>query len=466
MGLRRPASILGAAAASLCIATLLAYWPGTAMYDSVAQYRQALTGRYDDWHPPAMARVWSLVAGQGGGPMLLLQLAGYWAGLGLLAARLARSGRVAAGLGLLALGCWPPLLGWQAALLKDSQLMAALLPATGIVAWYRLDGRRLPAVATAAVALLLLYALLLRANAAFAVVPLAIAWSPRPRATTRRVALAVIGIAAAIGVAGLASHRLMGAARSGVERTQAIYDLAGIAVRSGDAAAVGLLPGTVDALRAKACVRPYFWDPLGEPSRCAQEAASWRATPPGTLYRMLALAALRHPLDYAGHRLAHLNATGRWLVPARWPGAAPPESSEPNPLGLRDPGAAGAAWSRLGGALVDWPVGWPVFWVLVGALLLVGGWRDARPAAAQARALVVSALSLEASFAALSIASDLRYHLWPMVATVLAAVLAGPAAWRPRAGWLLLAGVVAAGVAARLVLPAVPDTYAGMLGGG
>jgi len=79
----------------------------------------------------------------------------------------------------------------------------------------------------------------------------------------------------------------------------------------------------------------------------------------------------------------------------------------------------------------------------------------------------VSALALEASFAVLSIASDLRYHLWPMIATAVAVVLLADRA-PPRkilavgASALLL--VVASGIVARIGLPPAPQTYAGMLG--
>ena len=68
------------------------------MYDTVAQYRQVLSGVYDDWHPPAMARVWALLTafGPGATPMLVLQLATYWLGVGLIGGALARIGAPAA----------------------------------------------------------------------------------------------------------------------------------------------------------------------------------------------------------------------------------------------------------------------------------------------------------------------------------------------------------------------------------
>ncbi|MDI1296132.1 MAG: hypothetical protein PSY12_09670 [bacterium] len=79
-------------AAALCLLSMAIVWPGIATYDAVAQYQQVVSGQYDDWHPPIMARLWSLLAGPwpGAAPMLLLQLVSYWLGLGLLAQAVGR----------------------------------------------------------------------------------------------------------------------------------------------------------------------------------------------------------------------------------------------------------------------------------------------------------------------------------------------------------------------------------------
>ena len=92
------------AGAGLLLASLATFWPGIAMYDSVVQYQQVLAGVFDDWHPPAMARLWALFGDHGTAPMFVLQMVGYWAGLGLIAAALAGSARRGAGLAVLALG--------------------------------------------------------------------------------------------------------------------------------------------------------------------------------------------------------------------------------------------------------------------------------------------------------------------------------------------------------------------------
>ncbi|WP_344692606.1 hypothetical protein [Sphingomonas cynarae] len=454
-----PAAILSFAAA------LALFWPGIAEYDSVLQYGQALNGRYDDWHPPVMARLWSVliaILGPGTGPMLILQLGGYVIGLALIAAALLRHGRPQAALAIAAIGWWPPFLGWQGVVLKDAQAIAALVAAVGIVVAYRLSGRTVPWPARAIVAAILLYALLARANMVFAIAPLLAGLAVT--GPIRRLAIVVTVVAATLVLSPAINHRLLGAMPSGVEKTQPFYDLAGIAART-DGSATGFTAAEGRALVAHRCVTPFFWDRLGDAPGCGPATVRMWRRPAGALYGQLVMAAVSHPLAFAAHRLAHLNSTDRWWVPFRWPGAAPPGGSEPNDLGLAEPRGMATEWERLAGWLAETPAGWPIAWITVAAIAIVAGWRIAGPAAVIARALLASALALEASFAVVSIASDLRYHLWPMVATALALVLLGRTPWRGRWRWRIvllavLAGVIAIGGIARIVLPPPPQSYA------
>ena len=34
------------------------FWPGIMTWDAIRQYGQAVSGQYDDWHPPAMNWLW------------------------------------------------------------------------------------------------------------------------------------------------------------------------------------------------------------------------------------------------------------------------------------------------------------------------------------------------------------------------------------------------------------------------
>lgn len=455
-----------AAAMLLLLVTLAIFWPGIAEYDTLRQYEQARSGIVDDWHPPIMARLWQalLPLGHGTAPLLALQLAGYWLGLALLADALAAIGRARAGWAMLAVGALPPLLGWQVVVLKDAQLVGAALAATGLVAAAHLRERRVPSIAIAAATILFAYALLVRANAVFAMAPLAAALLPLRRPVARAAATATI-VAVVLAASGPINHGLFAATASGVEQTQPLYDLAGIAARTPNEAVPGLPTAT---LRAANCVTPYFWDPLGDTDACVAAVAALKARTAGALYVMLARAALRHPLAYAMQRAAHLNMTLRWLVPARLPGAAPPSGGEPNRYGFTNPGAISVALQTLADRAILTPLGWPFAWVALGLLLIAASRHQPEtPTRRLAFGLLASALALEASFAAISIAADLRYHLWSITAIALAAVLLADAVRTRR--FLVAAAVTAVllmtpAIVARNVLPAPPQDYDALLG--
>ncbi|MBW6527555.1 hypothetical protein KZ813_11955 [Sphingomonas sp. RHCKR7] len=460
----RPARYPLLVAAALWLVSLVVFAPGVAEYDSVEQFRQVLSGQYDDWHPPVMAWLWRrlLPLGDGATPLLVFQLTGYWLGLGLIAGALARIGRAGAGWTVLLIGLLPPFLGWQAVVLKDAQLVGAALGAFGLVAWWRLRDRPIPPAAALLAALLFGYALLVRANAAFALAPLIAGLFPVRRAGALVVGSAVL-LALTLALAGPINHRLIGARPSGVEKTQPLYDLAGIAVRAPGSHSVGLSRDAARQLRANHCVTPYFWDPLGDTPGCVAAIVPLRAQRAGDLYLRLANAALHHPLAYLAQRAAHWNMTERWLVPARLAGAAPVGGSEPNALGLASPGPQAQQWMWLAAQAVLTPLAWPFAWLLLALLLLVGTrrWRHAPPRQL-AIALLISAVTLEFSFLAISIATDLRYHLWPMIATALAAVLlADTYPLRRVPAWMVLvAGLcLAAAVAERATLPDPPQDY-------
>ncbi|WP_230481421.1 hypothetical protein [Sphingomonas sp. Leaf21] len=439
--------------------SVIVFAPGYVEYDSLGQYAQALSGQYDDWHPPVMARLWSVFGRSGAMPMLVLQLAAWWLGLGALAMGIVDR-RPRAALAILAVGLVPPWLGWQATVLKDAQMTGATLAAVGLVGWWRLRERSVPRGGWAVVALLLSYAALVRANAIFAIAPLvamlvAERWS-------RRIILTVVLTITTLALAPIVNHRLLAASPSGVARSQALYDLAGIAARVPYDPRLGLSPTEVAGIRAKACVRPFFWDPLGEPTRCGTLLRRFETTPPGMIYARLGPAILRHPVAYAAQRLAHLNSTWRLWVPARWPNANPPEASEPNDLGLGQPGRVAVTWQHMAGKWVDLPVMWPIVWMVLAA----GGLAVTR-GRGLAGALFGSALGLEASFLVISVASDFRYHLWPVVACALGLILAKPWLGDRRIvlttlGALIL--VLLIGGIARATLPLPPQSYEGMLG--
>ena len=449
------------------------FWPGVAMYDSVAQYQQVVSGQYDDWHPPIMARLWALLhAAFGGGaaPMFVLQLALYALGFGLLAQSLAATGRWRGAIATLVLAGSPLLLGWQTVVLKDAQMLGALIAAMGIVAAFRLRERQIPFPALAVVVLLIGYATLVRANAAFATVPLVVLLAPRPVKILPK--LAVVGIATLfiLGVTPLLNHHLFRAEPSGVAKSQPLFDLAGIAVRTppGDSAAA-FTPGERALIVKRHCAKAFFWDPLGDDQACASATARLDGQDEAMLYRLLARAVVAHPLAYAGQRLAHWNSTERWLVAPGLPSAAPGEESEPNALGLVSPPHPFAAtWDRRAMGETGTPLGWPIVWTFLALVAVsVAGERRETPAGSLALALAGSAVGLESSFLLVSIASDLRYHLWPMTAAALALILLAdgtPVRRMPLiVATALLTAIIASGLYTRATRSPAPTSYRAMI---
>ena len=423
--------ILIAAALVLAIGSALLLWPGIVVYDTVHQYRQALVGEIDDWHPPVMARLWQLLLWLrlgGSGPLLLIQLGLYWGGIGLIAAALARIGARRAGWATLLAGLSPLVVDWLVVVIKDAQMIAAMVGAIGLVGWYRLQGLALPRIVVALVVVLLGYAMLARVNAVFAVVPLALAlggWAGLRR-WPARAAMLLLCTLLAIGGADVVNHRLLGAERSHVERTQVIFDLAGIA----HYAHLSTMPGVpepewVEAER-KRCLMPFYWDPFGDSARCGAISSRFLGEPGSSpILRDWIVAIATHPIAYAEHRLAHLNATLR--IGARYDerSASAPGDSEPNTDGLGRPGGPLThGLQRVAAAVAETPLGSPAVWLVAAAAI---GWTLRGTARQPARdlglALLLSAMLMTASFAVVSIASDLRYHLWLMAATGLAAVL-------------------------------------------
>jgi hypothetical protein len=408
------AAALLLAAAALQLA---AYRPGIMYWDAVRQYGQALSGDFDDWHPPAMGWVWRRFASvwPGPTPMLLLQLGLYWTGFALLIARAGRS-RLALTIAVCAL--LPFSLATMGSVLKDSLMAGALLSAAGLIACGRV---RWLAVA------LLLFAATLRFNALFAALPLLVIALPASwRATRAHFAGCVIGATVVLALAMPLANRAIGAKPSGVALSLVIFDLGGITEHSGVDAFPPLPVANTVAVN-HACYAPVRWDRyawwVDEP--CPIQFAAIRdtfAAQHQSPYVFWLRAILAHPIAYAEHRLAHTNINLRFLVRDEIERPVQPQSA-PNPWGyaisqngLERAIDAAAVWSA------GTPLGWPICWLALalGALFL--------NASGIARPLAISALLYGGTYLIFSVAPDLRYHLWTMVAAALAFVMASASA--------------------------------------
>ena len=421
-----PAKPFAAIAAILAwaagLALSLSFWPGIMIWDSGRQYLQALSGHFDDWHPPLMEWIWRLFLPlmPGPGPMLVLQLGLYAAALGFLAYRSRRRGRQAEAAWLAATALFPPTLLVMATITKDSLMAAILLAVFALLVRFSETASR-PARLIAVV--LILVASCLRFNAFLAGLPLlALAMPARWTGHRGRIAVFLAGAAVAMLLAMPAANRLLRAEHSGVELSLVIFDLGGITAHGGGNAFPPMAVANPIAVN-QSCYTAERWDSYSWwvdpvcPIRFETVRAAFTRQHINPEF-FWAEAILAHPLAYLSHRLEYWNIAEQFLVrqtTARWITSA----SDPNPWGFHvAPNAANRLVSAAVWAVNATPFGWPCWWLAL-SLGLVMLARHSR----LVLALAGSALLYELGNAALSVASELRYHCWPMVATLIAAVL-------------------------------------------
>ncbi len=440
----RPTSI-AIIAALLFAANLFGGFPGVANDDSNSQYAQAVDQRFNDWHPPIMAWLWSVfrLLADGNGPMFCFHVACYWLGFGLIAVALNRAGRPLAAWGIIGVGLFPPFLMMNINILKDVGLAVTFLTAFAALFWYRIADRRVPAVVVAISIVLLFYGTLVRSNAVFGVIPL-LAYLINPQWLGRPWRVLVLSAPVAmliVPVSGLFNHNVLNATPVGIIRSLEIFDMTGIAFYSGDVSVFG--PGNSFTRQdVDGCYTPVQWDTLSPWGKCrffwhrlavsrdlreVEELApidAMEARPNPDLRNHWVASIIAHPLAYARHRLAHFSseiyfpdqpdhsdvaAFGALMGEEVGVASAPPVLREPPYLMLYD------------------VLKMPAFWLAIGACLLVllaSADLRRRPAGREAAlALVTSGLLYTCAYLVVGVATDLRYQFWSMVATFTALVI-------------------------------------------
>jgi hypothetical protein len=413
--------------AGIGIATLIALFAAAQIYafhwgvitpDTVDQYGQALTGLYDDWHPPVTAWLWHLLLQfhVGSAAILLFDILLYWLGIGCFAVAAWRRYGTTWALLIVGVGTIPIPFGQMGALLKDPLLAALCLLSSGLIT---LGGLRWLAVA------LLMLATATRFNAIFATLPLLIDLIPQPLLAPwpRRMAAAGAGAIMLVGSSWLINVALLQPHRSEPIFSLVNFDLGGIAAYGGSNPYPSMT-ATETRVLTRQCYTPRLYNPTGSDQCNAVEdqlfVYAHRHHQSAISIWLRAVSA--SPLPYIRHRIAHLSWNWRLFV-SRVPDDAVYMMSEPNDLGLAfkpNPltrivvtGARALAWS---------PLGRPATWLAVAAgLLLVSGSLTSRRTV---RMLALSSLGYGGAYAAVSVAPDLRYNLWTMVAAMIATVLA------------------------------------------
>jgi hypothetical protein len=403
-----------------------AYWPGIMTWDAVRQYGEAVDGDFDDWHPPAMGWLWQklIPIHVGPMPMLVVQLSLYWIGIALLVTAAWRRQRRGCAAALALCGLLPIAIALMGSVLKDCLMLGALLVAIGLLALVR-PGR--DAAWRALGIALCVAAATLRFNAFLATAPLIVAllpegWRDRPW----RFALASLVAMAVSLVAMPIANKAIGAEKSDVELSLVIFDLGGITRHSG----IDVFPpiAVADPVAVnRRCYRADKWDSYSfwaaRPCPISFEKVdAWFTDNGGSPYLYLLRAIVAHPIAYAHHRLAHFNLNSRFLV--RDVIDTPvPSAPAPTPDNFQiTPNPALFAINRVATLSARTPLGWPIWWIAMalGCALLCPG----LPRRGIILPIALSAFLYGIGYLGVSVASELRYYLWTMMATAVALVLA------------------------------------------
>jgi len=243
------------------------------------------------------------------------------------------------------------------------------------------------------------------------------------------------------------ANRLLHAERSGVELSLVIFDLGGITAHGGGDAFPPMAVASPVAVN-QSCYTAERWDSYSWwvdpvcPIRFETVRAAFAQQKINPEFFWIK-AIIAHPLAYAGHRLEHWNIAsqfltrqpvGRWII----------SESDPNDWGFRvAPNAANRVISAATRALNFTPLGWPCWWAALSfaLVMLSQGLRHSR----KMLALAGSALLYSLGYGVFSVASELRYYCWPMMASLIATVLfvglwrETPAALRPGKAHQMLA---------------------------
>lgn len=402
--------------------TLAWFYPGYATADTQAQFQQAVSGRYDDVHPPLLAWMWRglFAFGDGTAPMFVALTAGFWAGL-VRVLRASCVPPIAAAVATLATGLWPALLVLESTVWKDTALIVVLLhaAASAIALEHAAPGRG-PRHVVAALALLIVAAAL-RHNAWPALLPLAWLLAARGRSFAARTArFATLALVLALAPGAIA--RALDAETRYVWTTLPVFDLGALSAATGERLlppeiAPSLTPELARAfhrpwsntqLVASGQVRISFFYPYGESLRRA-------------LVRAWLAAIVEHPESYVRHRYAVIERLA-FGIGADVPGELVRDTTQRIAAGAVPHAPPPWVDSAIAAVQRSAVFGAAPYLAVATIAWLWCAWR-ARPRCAAAAALLASAWLYFLPLAAVAVASEFRYVGWTVAAALVATVV-------------------------------------------
>jgi hypothetical protein len=421
------------AALIAAVLNFIAFYPGLLHHDAWAYFNATRDNIWTNWQPPLLGFLWYPLRWihDGPQPMLVLFVAGYWAGFVLLADSLRHEGRTLAWVTFFT-AFFPLALNFNGQLVKDVSMGVCLLISAGIAAGLISGSIRMRAVAVPLMWFFLVAGAFMRANSLFGLPPLidlALSATSKRWAAMSIVKRAVIVCALALTVAPahiLADRNIFRVEDIKPVSTLQVFDLGGMTYFSGQDRFQGFF-GPDFVARNETCYTPRHWDVYGwmvGERGCPEVYGDMKPQFGWPLTKMWLEGIAADPLAYLTHRFAHANRFFQFLCTdckeSVWTGWQSTNQKEFTfePTFLYRSIEAASHW------LNESPFGPPYVWLLIA---LAWAWAALAIPDPRTRTIVVS-LTLSGAMYALGlfvigIAHEYRYIHF----TMLCALIATPA---------------------------------------
>ena len=437
--------------------SVVAFYPGIFTPDSLDQFAQAQSGEFEDWHPPIMAALWSMLLHihDGPEPLFLMHLLLFWGGLWAVSDGMVRSG-ARWGVLLPLIGLAPFIFNYLGLLWKDVALASAWLFAAGIAFRRFARGEKLKLLEHTAIWGTFIYGALVRGNSIFAAAPLVLYFlnvEVFSRRIWPQVAACILTPALLIAGASVFAHQVVQAEAQNPEDSLFLFDLVGISHQT----RTNLVPGPwtpAQARRIPDCYGADKWDHVGMGdcrflTQTLDDRDLWGQP---AISHAWVTAIAQHPAQYAAHRLAFSNQVMRWLgpIPAH---DAFMESEITDPRYAHHPGPIFRTYESASNALSITPLLRPYFWLLLSASALVLAWFAIdSPQRRFAASVAASAFIYLATYIVFGVASDFRYAYWTIIGACVALSALAGCAWKTPRHAAIAAISCAGAIAAAIVV--------------
>lgn len=391
------------------------FYPGFMSIDSIKQFEMSQSLHFNDWHPPLMSWVWSILAFFFPGPsgMLALHTALVWLAVYLWWSNFKHRANSW-------LVCVIPFLPWvlnfAGVLWKDVGLAFSLFALSGLVLRQRSPGKVLLALT------LVFYAINLRHNAIFAVFPILMLLSYRwldKRSCIKALIISGAIIFLACYAGNVFNYQVLGAQKTSPSSYMMVDDLAYLSIKNNES----YLPGVeIDEIRECAALELGQNRLVGRVFCLSNQPSYKKANSLQSKLKSIWLAKIiAHPSDYLEFRMAAFS----YLL--RTPNDPPYYLWHPgideNSLGFKkNPnGLTLVAEKAVKGTAVAAPFLFKPYWWLLSSLLLLGATFCMAPSQSvlAAQALLASSIVYILGYLPVTPMADFRYVYWSVIATSL-----------------------------------------------